>query len=143
MEACPAREQLEFFVFKRLGHDDAVQLSAHVECCATCREAVASLSHVGPTKGWDEASEVVGDLRVPEALPEELRDHPRYRVEGMLGRGGMGTVYKAVHRLLDRPVVLKIIRSRDFVISIASIRHTEKGTQRSSISIISRRNWHQ
>lgn len=45
-----------------------------------------------------------------EAPPEQLRQHPRYRLLGILGRGGMGTVYKAEHRLLDRPVVLKVIR---------------------------------
>ena len=43
-------------------------------------------------------------------LPEELRKHARYQVVGVLDRGGMGTVYKAEHRLLERPVVLKVIR---------------------------------
>jgi serine/threonine protein kinase len=41
--------------------------------------------------------------------PEELADHPRYHVLGFLGRGGMGTVYRAEHRLMGRPVALKII----------------------------------
>jgi len=44
-------------------------------------------------------------------LPKELNDHPRYRVVAALGAGGMGAVYRAEHRLMDRPVVLKVIRS--------------------------------
>ena len=43
-------------------------------------------------------------------LPKELNDHPRYRIVAALGTGGMGTVYQAEHRLMDRPVALKVIR---------------------------------
>jgi eukaryotic-like serine/threonine-protein kinase len=32
-----------------------------------------------------------------------------YKVVGELGRGGMGTVYEAVHMALDRPVALKVL----------------------------------
>jgi serine/threonine protein kinase len=39
-----------------------------------------------------------------------LLDHPRYQVRELLAVGGMGAVYKADHRILERAVVLKIIR---------------------------------
>src|SRR3954449_12424426 len=34
----------------------------------------------------------------------------RYRVEAMLGEGGMGKVYKANQVALDKPIVLKVLR---------------------------------
>ena len=42
---------------------------------------------------------------------QALIDHPRYRLIRLLGQGGMGTVYLAEHRLMRRPVALKLIRS--------------------------------
>ncbi len=51
-------------------------------------------------------------LPLPEsaAVPPELADHPRYRVLALLGQGGMGAVYKAEHRRMERIVALKVIR---------------------------------
>ena len=34
----------------------------------------------------------------------------KYRVEAMIGEGGMGKVYKATQLVLDKPVVLKVLR---------------------------------
>lgn len=44
------------------------------------------------------------------ALPQELNDHPRYRIVAAIGEGGMGAVYRAEHRLMGRTVALKVIR---------------------------------
>jgi hypothetical protein len=68
-------------------------------------------------------------------VPDALVGHPRYRVLGLLGRGGMGVVYKAVQQHMDRVVALKVIhrpllacpdfveRFRREVKAVARLRH--------------------
>ena len=51
-----------------------------------------------------------GEATPDDTVPTFLLNHPRYHVERFLGRGGMGTVFLAQHRALERPVALKIIR---------------------------------
>jgi serine/threonine protein kinase len=44
-------------------------------------------------------------------IPEELKDHPVYKVLKRIGRGGMGEVFQVEHRLTNRKEVLKVIHS--------------------------------
>ncbi len=50
---------------------------------------------------------LAGIIREAEAL--ELPVHPDYDIEAMLARGGMGTIYRAIDRKLNRPVAMKVL----------------------------------
>jgi serine/threonine protein kinase len=58
---------------------------------------------------------------LPEALPDELLHHPRYRIRRLLGKGGMCSVYEAEHRLMRRSVALKVI-NRAFTASVDAVK---------------------
>ncbi len=45
-------------------------------------------------------------------LPNALLQHPRYAVYEKIGQGGMGAVYRAEHRIMQRTVALKVVHPR-------------------------------
>jgi hypothetical protein len=122
----PSANQLRAFDQGRLRRPDWSAVERHLQDCPRCRAALEGLPDqtlndlvrdYDPDRraSWDTPEP--GGLAGPpppaaEDLPRELAEHPRYRVEGLLGAGGMGTVFKAEHRLLNRPVALKVIHGR-------------------------------
>jgi serine/threonine-protein kinase len=56
----------------------------------------------------------IGVARIVYRLGEQLREARQlgsYQLETLLGKGGMGEVWKATHRMLARPAAVKLIRA--------------------------------
>ncbi len=82
--------------------------------CKRCRSIVVIPTSSGSIKAeeteheGEEAEEVVpeADANTVGLVGKTIGD---FKIEGLIGRGGMGTVYKAVQKALNRPVALKVL----------------------------------
>ncbi len=59
--------------------------------------------------GNDAAKATMPKVASENAIPAELRNQTKYVILGILGRGGMGSVYEALHVRMDRKRALKVI----------------------------------
>ena len=122
----PSKEELNAFSLGQLATEAAEQVEQHINTCAPCCETMLALSSddtfvellQGARKLAGKAttltSQVIKDVRVndPWEIPVPLAAHSRYEVQNLIGRGGMGRVFKARHRMMDRTVALKVIDSQ-------------------------------
>jgi serine/threonine protein kinase len=119
----PGSDQLMAFGLGRLGVEEQRLVETHVRHCATCcvqlqnvpadhltalvREAFLGSSPTPHMPGSGDG--LPGKIASVPEIPKELTGHSRYQVESFLGAGGMGMVFKARHRLMQRPVALKVV----------------------------------
>ncbi|MBC8068818.1 MAG: serine/threonine protein kinase, partial [Deltaproteobacteria bacterium] len=108
MMECPDEDTLLRYLGPQCPGDSAAAVQAHLDGCATCRQVVVVLARsslVGQS-----ASDVAVPGWASDFLPAGVRIG-RYLVQGRLGAGAMGVVYRAIDPELQRPVAIKQLRA--------------------------------
>lgn len=92
----------------------------HLDGCSTCRETVASLVRLA---GKADTPEAYAHTVASDAPPPMSTSHGgelgpgaivagKYRLERVVGEGGLGVVWAATHVMTQKPVALKITKFR-------------------------------
>lgn len=127
---CPDLNCLHDYLAGRLDDTTAAELERHLDECETCERTLCELeqepdSLVGILRGGQPGGvatlspQVLSAQEFAKSLPHRLRPVASvpsgaatigaYQLLRLLGQGGMGTVYLARHRKLDKQVALKLL----------------------------------
>lgn len=119
--ACPGLDELEELALGRAQPERRSQLELHLSSCLRCRESLAVISsnlHLAATLG----AALPQDDSAPQAEGFEVAEE--------LGRGGMGTVYRARHLRTGRLLALKVLHVAGFALRERSFRREVRALAR-------------
>ncbi|QDV62595.1 protein kinase domain-containing protein [Crateriforma conspicua] len=116
----PSPTDLHAFGLGQLPPDEATAIERHISECEPCCETIADLSSADTFIELLQSADQEPNAQTADhqsgttnqssaGVPEPLAQHPRYEIIDLIGKGGMGDVYKARHRKMERTVALKVI----------------------------------
>ena len=133
MPECPSDIELSGFLNESLDPESLAEVSAYVDCCSNCQKRLDRLTHdrdgavarykvlssilpAGPVvaRSAPQDGTLILGFTSPIAAAQRFQGLPTvpgFDVEDEIGRGGMGVVYKARHRRLNRLCALKMVLS--------------------------------
>jgi hypothetical protein len=121
---CLSESTLVGLLERGLPGEQRAEIEAHLDACASCRRVVVDL-----TAALTRSSTAAEDHPTHPARPS---DHGpalelgaivgRFVVLGLIGRGGMGTVYTAYDPELDRNIALKLLHPKARTVDLARAR---------------------
>ena len=129
----PTEQQLRDFMCGALPAEEQMELETHIGQCSTCCELLENLSEsnddtlIGALRQFDTSMDFKNRPSIsPElpVVPDELIEHSRYEIMEHIGSGGMGQVFRARHRIMDREVAIKVIK-RQFMNDETTLRRFE------------------
>lgn len=117
----PTVDDLAAFSAGQLPPESAATVESHIGDCTPCCDTLLGLS------ADDTFVDLLKETRDPingatigiakcatdseQPSPQSaLADHPRYEIVDLIAKGGMGEVFRAKHRMMDRTVAVKVIK---------------------------------
>jgi serine/threonine protein kinase len=114
--ACPSETILVAYAEGRSANEERTLVETHMTACADCRTIVSMLVKDSTRSTTDPFARTLAVDASPEPpsskdfSPGEMFEE-KYRVERMIGAGGMGVVAEATHLGLGRRVAIKFMRA--------------------------------
>ena len=130
---CPNEDTLRAYAMGTVAVSETQATESHLESCPRCQESLESLLEVSdelieglrslkdtrrdeetysesghtPTERSSDIPAIVGD----EEIRSTFRSQSEYELLERIGQGGMGQVWRATHRKLEKQFAIKLIRN--------------------------------